>query len=543
MPLSTSPTSSTNNPVSRCSGRAYSRQIRAVAVSAPESPKGAKSTRALNSCEPVSLFNACRHAAYMAQIGASAWAYSSWAMGRKEARDCFMLMYSLDDVPAFEALLLAQKPNLVLIGAMTLCMPGAVHCAQRVRELLGTSALIVLGGRHVNETLYLDNEKTRNSMTVRHHKASPGRLIREHKIPPLFDIIISGEGELVITAIGEALARSKEVNVKNIAELLETDIPGLWIADFPGIDTTLASCGVRLDQNQLPSAIKAFGVQSSFNVFKGRLTSHVFSYTGRGCFYDCAFCSERRSVAGSITDAHGANSRVYEQFQETVLISQSDPHRRKASAFVEDSIFLNGSPAQINALCERLELNPLDLVFGGQFTIDLIIQRRHLIERLASNGLSYVFLGLETLEPQEIGGISKDIGRAHSSWQQRFLEALDVLIDQHISCGCALLFGLGETQVSREHLLKLLIALKKRTGQPVTLSANWAVQHPLKSCPESQKLDYLQWGTPAGELLDLFHRFGEASLFYPIDGVAPPQLDEVVAIIEQLDEFEVLNEH
>ena len=290
MPLSTSPTSSTNNPVSRCSGRAYSRQIRAVAVSAPESPKGAKSTRALNSCEPVSLFNACRHAAYMAQIGASAWAYSSWAMGRKEARDCFMLMYSLDDVPAFEALLLAQKPNLVLIGAMTLCMPGAVHCAQRVRELLGTSALIVLGGRHVNETLYLDNEKTRNSMTVRHHKASPGRLIREHKIPPLFDIIISGEGELVITAIGEALARSKEVNVKNIAELLETDIPGLWIADFPGIDTTLASCGVRLDQNQLPSAIKAFGVQSSFNVFQGRLTSHVFCYIGRGCFHDCACC-------------------------------------------------------------------------------------------------------------------------------------------------------------------------------------------------------------------------------------------------------------
>lgn len=69
MPLSTSPTSSTNNPASRRSGWAYSRQIRAVAVSAPESPKGAKSTRALNSCEPVSLFNACRHAAYLAQIG------------------------------------------------------------------------------------------------------------------------------------------------------------------------------------------------------------------------------------------------------------------------------------------------------------------------------------------------------------------------------------------------------------------------------------------------------------------------------------------
>lgn len=524
-------------------GQGYNRQIRAVAVSAPECLTGAKSSGALNSCDPVSLFNACRHAAYLAQIEGSAWADSTWAKGCYEARDCFMLMYSLDDMPAFETLLLTQKPNLVLIGAMTLCMPGAVHCAQLVRKLLGDGPVIILGGRHVNETLYLDNERKRNPCDVKHHKASPGRLIREHKIPPLFDIVISGEAEIIISAIGEALARADRLSIETIAGLLSVDIPGLWIVDFPKIGMTQVSRGVRLDQNRLPSAIEIFGVKSSFGVFGNRLTSHAFSYTGRGCFYDCSFCSERRSVAGGIYDAAGAPLRIYKQFQKTLLASQNDPRGRKASAFVEDSIFLHGSPTQINALCELMELNPLDLIFGGQFTIDLIIERRTLIERLSNNGLRYVFLGLETLEPDAIGGMSKDIGGAHSSWEERFHEVLKILINQKISCGCALLFGLGESQSSREHLLQALSTLKRTIGQPIALSINWAVQHPLKSCPESEKYDYLQWGTPTGELLDLFHRFGEASLLYPLSGVAPPQLADVAAIIKHLDTFEALNEN
>ncbi|WP_081673671.1 B12-binding domain/radical SAM domain-containing protein [Pseudomonas cremoricolorata] len=542
MPIFPPVASALARPVSRRSGSETYRQIRAIAVSAPECLEGAKSSRALNSCDPVSLFNACRHAACLAQTEGNPWASSTWAAKRSDVRKHFMLMYSLDDIPAFEALLVSQRPNVVLIGAMTLCMPGAVECAKRVRRLLGDSAVIVLGGRHVNETLYLEDEKRREVSSVRHHKASPGRLIRDRTISPLFDIIISGEAEMVISAIGEGLAQSKELNLKNISEFLSLTIPGLWIADFPGMDTTHVSSGIRLDQNQLPSAIKAFGVQSSFDIFRGRLTSHVFSYTGRGCFYDCAFCSERRSVAGGIYDAHGAPARVYRQFQETISISNENPNARKASAFVEDSIFLNGSPSQINVLCELLEQKPLELIFGGQFTVDLVIQRRSLIERLASNGLRYVFLGLETLEPEAIGGMSKDIGSAHASWQKRFHEALSTLISLRISCGCALLFGLGESQFSREHLLSLLIKLRRTTGQPVTLSANWAVQHPLKNCLESADHDYLQWGTPEGRLLELFHRFGEASARYPLHGIAPPQVDEVTRIIERLDAFEALDE-
>src|SRR5690606_9790538 len=123
---------------------------------------------------------------------------------------------------------------------------------------------------------------------------------------------------------------------------------------------------------------------------------------GPGCIYDCSFCSERRSVTGSIQEIKGAPRRIYKQFEETLsTISQAYPNRG-ASAFVEDSTFLSGSPLAISQLCQLMEDRPLDIVFGGQFTIDQILSRKDIIRRLAKNGLRYVFVGLETLNPQEI---------------------------------------------------------------------------------------------------------------------------------------------
>lgn len=219
-------------------------------------------------------------------------------------------MYSLDDLYRLENLIQVSRPNILLIGAMTLCMPGAMECAKLARKMLGDRLLIILGGRHINETIYLADERKRSASLVKHHRASPGRLIREGKIPPLFDVIISGEAEKLIAEIGELFIRPHQNTTTFIAENLDTKTEGRWIADFPSISSTLVSDGVPLKHDELPSVVGTFGVTASFDVFRGRMTSHIFSDTGPGCIYDCTFCGERRSIAGNIQEIQGAPRRL-----------------------------------------------------------------------------------------------------------------------------------------------------------------------------------------------------------------------------------------
>lgn len=514
-------------------------KLRVVAVSAPECIEGNKARAALNSPDPVSLFNACRCAANAALRGCGAWGQSNWVEPDKALRQKFLLMYSLDDMPLFTKLLKTEHPNLVLIGTMTLCMPGAIECAKVVRNVLGNKTLIVLGGRHVNETIFLTDESQRFTSSVRHHTASPGRLIREGKIPPLFDLIISGEAELPIMRIGELLIQAEQERIRYIAKNLDRQVAGRWIIDFPSLDKTVVSVGTAIKHDELPSVVKTFGISASFRVFHDRMTSHVFSDTGPGCVYDCEFCSERRSVAGNIQEIKSAAWRLYNQLEDTVNTVKHYYPGKKASAFVEDSILLSGSANALKQLCQLLERKPLDIVFGAQFTLDQIINKSSIIQRLAQNGLTYIFIGLETLEPIEIGGLSKDVGSKHGTWRNRFTQVISILTDNNISCGCALLFGLGEAHASRKKLLKGLTLMKKRSGQPIAISANWAVRHPLKGENESNKEDFLRWGTPAGELLECFHSFGEASLEYPLPNIGPPTLGEVKEILNLLKAFEV----
>ncbi|MBK5000711.1 B12-binding domain/radical SAM domain-containing protein [Pseudomonas sp. S31] len=354
------------------------RSIRAIAVSAPECITGSKARKALNSPDPVSLFNACRCAANSALQGYGAWGESNWA-NTDNLRKHFLLMYSLDDISVLKKLLQTERPNMVLIGAMTLCIPGAIECAKLIRKIMGRDTLIVLGGRHVNETIFLNDENQRLDSAVTHHPASPGRLMREGAIPPLFDIIISGEAELLVQEIGALFAQPSQQPTLHIANYLDRKIAGRWIVDFPALNKTRVSAGIPLKRDQLPSVVETFGITASFDVFRGRMTSHVFSDTGPGCVYDCNFCSERRSVTGNIQEIKSAGWRLYKQFKETVrTVTQHYPDKL-ASAFVEDSIFLSGSPAAINQLCLLLEQDPLDIIFGGQFTIDQIINKKEII--------------------------------------------------------------------------------------------------------------------------------------------------------------------
>jgi B12-binding domain/radical SAM domain protein len=524
--------------------------LRAIAVAAPDWVAGAKSAEALNSQDPASLFNACRYAALRAQEGSGVWADSNWACARPELRRKLKLLYSLDDLPEFEDLLQRERPNLLMIGAMSLCLPGAIACAERARAILGDSALIVLGGRHVNETMYVEKGGGRCAGNVVHHRGSPLRLMASGRIPAVFDAVVSGDGEYLIAALGDALARafSRALPVRSALRFIDPAAPGDWIlgsldggrAVAGGRPIVLVSAGLDIDYGAMPSPSRMFGASAAFDVFDGRPTAHVYSDTGRGCVYDCAFCSERRSVAGAPRDLPNGAARLWRQLDEACDTLRQDRPGRGASAFVEDSVLLGGSPRLVSSFADRLERQPLDIVFGAQLTIDQILTRKAEIERLARVGLNYVFVGIETLFPEAVGGMSKDLGRNHlgrrrAPWLARTAEALAHLKENGIQCGGALLFGLGETHKSRLDLIAALQRLQHEIGMPSPISANWAVQHPLCGDDDNANYDYVEWGTPRGPYLDCFHRFGEASLLYPLPRVGPPRLDEVREVTAALD--------
>ena len=526
-----------NEPKSDASNSAHM-PLRALAVAAPDRVAGRKSSLTLDSSDPASLFNACRIAAERTLSGNSAWARSNWAGGRKEVRKHFALLYSQDDLQHFTEMLTRVRPNLLLIGAMTLCMPGAVECARRARELLGDEVLIVLGGRHATETIYLSSSRKRTPDSIIHHSASPVLLARQGRISGLFDVVVSGESEHLIAEVGEIVARCQgPCDARSIFCNLPPETPGDWILSTADPNRELVSSGVPIDRNLLPPLAPLFGVSAAFDVFEGRRTAHVFSDTGPGCVYNCSFCSERSAITGRLADLENAPKRLYRQLAEAAKVISEDSPGFGASAFVEDSVLLGGSPRSIDLFCDLLEANPIAIHFGAQLTIDQILRRETQIARLASVGLKYLFIGLETLDPDEIGGMSKDLGTSHGTWHLRFRKALDILDRCGIACGCALLFGLGEAHASRMALLDAVTAERGKRGNPVALSANWAVQHPLRGQMGDPGLDYLRWGTPPGPMLDLFHNFGEASTEYCIAGTTPPILEEVEEICQALEKF------
>jgi hypothetical protein len=86
--------------------------------------------------------------------------------------------------------------------------------------------------------------------------------------------------------------------------------------------------------------------------------------------------------------------------------------------------------------------------------------------------------------------------------------------------------------------LDAVVEARRQTGCPAFLSANWAVQHPLRGQTGGLEYDYLDWGTPAGPYLDNFHHFGEASLNYCLENQAPPEIHELEEIVHKLRAFQ-----
>jgi len=512
--------------------------LRVAAVAAPQYESAALGKGVLKSPDPVSVFNAVRYAAGLAAHGIGAWGASNWSASRRARRDAVLLMNAFeDDLPAFDLLIESIRPNLLLLGAMSLCLPGATACARRAKDILGDRVCVVLGGWHATETIYADV-----AGRVTHHPGSPVRLMCERRIPPDFDLVVAGEGEHVIAWLGERIAAlearrippaSIRAHLNGIAQVSGEFIVA-WADELQPV--AVAGAGGALDRDALLPPCELFGVRAAFDVFDGRRTAHVFSGTGRGCVFDCTFCSERFSATGPRLALAGSADRLFHQLSSAARVIAEDTPGSKASAFVEDSTLLAGSKQSLRRLVELLAESSLDVRFGAQLTIDQILARLDILRELKAVGLDYLFVGVETPDPRAIGGLSKDVMSAKDTWMHRTESVFEALNALGIKCGAAILFGLGEAREQRALLLAQLHAWRDVLGAPNPVSLNWAVQHPLKGGDGGCEYRYDRWGVPRGAWAEAFRDFGEASVLYPSAGQPAPELAEVeeVAMLYRL---------
>jgi B12-binding domain/radical SAM domain protein len=499
--------------------------LRVVAVAAPAYSQGSIGKQTLTSQDPASLYNACRMAAFYAEKKIGAWGDSNWADGRKERQRAVLLMHSwFNDVAEYESLLESVKPNLVLIGAMTLCLPGAILCAKLAKERFKDSVCTVLGGRHVFETLFIN----RQSGAVMNHVSSPVTLMSEGRIDQVFDVVVSGEGEFVIASIGELIEvlERQGVSAASVAHHLDrlAGTPGKWIISAKG---DVISSQANFDHNLVPAPCEMFGVRTRFEVFDDLPTAHVYSDSGSGCMHDCSFCSECASVNGPILQIETSAERLFRQLKSAAKVIHEDYGDLRPNAFVEDSILLAARPQSFQRLVELLSSQNLGIHFGGQLTFDLALKYKTYLTLLREAGLRYVFFGLETKDPEKVGGMSKNVAFTPGSWLTRAEEAVALVHSLFMKCGVSLLFGLGESRKDREELFTKLSDWRRQYASLASVSMNWAVQHPLRGKDGNANYRYLEWGTSDPQLIDAFQDFGEASEHYSMAGVSPPTLDEV----------------
>lgn len=503
------------------------------AITAPHWVARGKSkvTQSLSSNEPFSLQNAIRLAAFYAENGYENWADSNWKTADERAKSIFMYEFFDDQKESYIDLLNRVQPDLLLIGSMSLGFAGAVEAAKIAKSVLGEKVFIVLGGKHVIETTYL----TDGQISV--NPNCPLHLIKSGKIPRIFDLVISGDGEEIIAAVGGLISDlvKKGETVDKFYQYSETlrRAKGDWIAGWVDENNHcrfIKSLDPNVNYDNLPFPLELFEIKSNFPVFQSQITAHTYSYISKGCPYNCFFCSEKSGINGKLRQLETAPERLLKQFR--ILKNYGREHNiENLSAFVEDSILLAGQSNLLEKFNALLDEENLGIKFGGQLTIDLLLNDRiqKVIKKLAQNGFSYVFVGLETGNNNIALEMSKNTGKS-SDWVVKGETVLKFLTANSINCGFSVLFGLGESQKERILLLEKIAGWRKKYGSPKVVSLNYATQHPLRNNAITE--DYLEWGTPReSPYLDIFTElFGEASVNFCLPG-------KTLATVSELEEI------
>jgi hypothetical protein len=102
-------------------------------------------------------------------------------------------------------------PKVVLISAVSPAYRYAIDIARTVREYL-PDCIIILGGRHADETIRLD--PATQELTLQ--PSSTLSKIADASIEPVIDFIISGEGYYALDVLMKAISLAMDISTKTV---------------------------------------------------------------------------------------------------------------------------------------------------------------------------------------------------------------------------------------------------------------------------------------------------------------------------------------
>jgi anaerobic magnesium-protoporphyrin IX monomethyl ester cyclase len=250
----------------------------------------------------------------------------------------------------------AFAPDLVGLSAMTFQYQTACRVASLVRAER-PQAKIVLGGYHAT----LAYDQIANDPAARD-----------------LDFLIRGEGEIPLNTLTQALSR-------NAGPRLE-DIPGLSYRSPEGFKHNPTGPLAPLE-TLLPPARQSRLI-GGFHYF-GRPFDVV--ETSRGCLRACRFCCIRKM--------YGASHREYSLERTINDIANARANGARGVFFADDNINLR--PDRLRALCRAIvEAGLNDMEYVSQADVAGFAQAPELAAELGRAGFSAVFLGIESLSPE-----------------------------------------------------------------------------------------------------------------------------------------------
>ncbi len=385
-----------------------------------------------------------------------------------------------------EHVLEPMQPRVVLISTVSPGFRYAIDMAKTVRAHC-PQALIILGGRHIDETVRFNY--VTQSLDLLY--SGPLAAMADGRIPPVFDFIVSGDAYYAVDCLLKAIALAMNIPEKvattaQIVPLLQAlahefhDTPGnAFICGLtPTTTHVFPMPGPKIDLASLPNPYQAFAIRARFPIFadedgRSLRTAHVLLVDA--CPYKCNFCSESVLVMGRMQRfnedpvANGlARILTYVQYGAEAL-------------FFDDSVFLGGNVPLMLGLCQGLaqareeargKTDPyhrrlVGLQWGAQLTVEFLTtlmtseKARTLLDVMQAAGCNYIYIGLESLASTVMNKIHKNIQRANGrTWSDKIWQGLQLLKEAGIRAGTSVLFGLdGETQETIEQTIAGVEAL------------------------------------------------------------------------------------
>lgn len=427
------------------------------------------------------------------------------------------------------SLLMRLRPAVVLISTVSPGHRYAIDIARVVREHL-PDTLIVLGGRHVDETMRFNEQTKQLDLAY----SSTLRSIDDGRIERLFDFLVSGQGayalDLLMKSISIAMdLETRKVRTADVVEAFRELIPR---ASFQGSATVAAVTelpaevihlhGPTLDLSSLPSPYRHFGIRAQFPIFlredgSVRRTGHMM--VTNACPFSCNFCSEAASVVGKVLSfernegIEAALERVFEYCSYGA-----------EAIFFDDSVFWGGNLRSIRSFAQGLAharqeaagqrrvrsrwlqdegtwRRLADLQWGGQLTAEYLasLQSREValetLKAMKSAGCNYIYMGIESLASDVMSKVHKNLqGRSSLSWSAKIHTALQILKEADLRVGASVLFGLdGETPATIRETIAGVAGLLD-SGLLWIASPNILTYHPATAITRlhemEERLDY-----------------------------------------------------